>query len=167
MASCCNEWEHVFDVEGGAVAVNEGVVRHDYDVVTGFWQSTALILIAAAISIAIVIVVVLTNEYLAILAFACPPLFIWMTSGAVTKVERTEAAFLFSTECAKDQVVLLSDVVCVAYSSRPACGRARPGAVRIETSNQRSSGCGKKSFEFQLEDVDAFVRENFRRVTSN
>ena len=40
MASCCNEWEHVFDVKGGAVAVNEGVVRHDYDVVTGFWQST-------------------------------------------------------------------------------------------------------------------------------
>lgn len=83
-------------------------------------------------------------------------------SATVTAVERLDKAFVISSGCDQGWPLPIKEIVRVGVVAMPCRGPVR--TFRIETA--LPDPCyGKKVYEFDLEDVDAFVRENFSPFT--
>ena len=85
-----------------------------------------------------------------------PFVLIGFASATVTRVERTAKAFMIASGLNDAWQLAIADVV------RAGIVTAGPGRrFRMETS-ARDNCYGTKTYEFDLEDVDAFIQENFQ-----
>ena len=143
------------DVEGGAFVVIEGVQR-EYKLRETVWRPSVLLGLALAIGVIIALLVYLLHSYWPLVFIWAPFVLIGIASATVTRVERKAKTFMISSGLNDAWQLEIADVV------RAGIVTAGPGRrFRIETS-ARDNCYGTKNYEFDLEDVDAFVQENFQ-----
>ena len=143
------------DVEGGAFVVVEGVVR-DYKLRETFWRPSVLLGLALGLGVIIALLVYLLHSYWPLVFVWAPFVLIGIASATVTRVERVAKAFMIASGLNDAWQLAIADVV------RAGIVTAGPGRrFRMETS-ARDNCYGTKNYEFDLEDVDAFVQENFQ-----
>jgi len=152
----CHRWETTpMDVAGGAFVVVEGVQR-EYKLRETFWRPSVLLGLALAIGVIIALLVYLLHSYWPLVFIWAPFVLIGIASATVTRVERTAKAFMIASGLNDAWQLAIADVV------RAGIVAAGPGRrFRMETS-ARDNCYGTKNYEFDLEDVDAFVQENFQ-----
>ena len=152
----CHRWETVpMDVEGGAFVVVEGIQR-EYKLRETLWRPSVLLGLALAIGVILALLVYLLHSYWPLVFIWAPFVLIGIASATVTRVRRTAKAFMISSGLNDAWQLAIADVV------RAGIVAAGPGRrFRIETS-ARDNCYGTKNYEFDLEDVDAFVQENFQ-----
>ena len=152
----CHRWETVpMDVEGGAFVVVEGVQR-EYKLRETVWRPSVLLGLALGLGVIIALLVYLLGTYWPLIFIWAPFVLIGFASATVTRVERTAKAFMIASGLNDAWQLAIADVV------RAGIVTAGPGRrFRMETS-ARDNCYGTKNYEFDLEDVDAFVQENFQ-----
>ena len=143
------------DVEGGAFVVVEGIQR-EYKLKATVWRPSVLLGLALAIGVILALLVYLLHSYWPLVFIWAPFVLIGIASATVTRVERTAKAFMISSGLNYAWQLAIADVV------RAGIVTAGPGRrFRIETS-ARDNCYGTKNYEFDVEDVDTFIEENFQ-----
>ena len=143
------------DVEGGAFVVVEGVQR-EYKLRETFWRPSVLLGLALAIGVILALLVYLLHSYWPLIFIWAPFVLIEIASATVTRVERTAKAFMIASGLNDAWQLAIADVVRAGIVTK---GPYR--VFRMETS-ARDNCYGTKNYEFDLEDVDTFIEENFQ-----
>jgi hypothetical protein len=151
------------DVAGGAFVIVEGdnwphVQVREYELRKTVWRPSVLLGLALAIGIAIALLVYFLDTYWPLVFIWAPFVLIGIASATVTRVERTAKAFMISSGLNDAWQLAIKDVVRAGIVTAGPWRR-----FRMETS-ARDNCYGTKNYEFDLEDVDTFIEENFAPV---
>jgi len=145
----------------GAWVVNEGVVQ-TYALRRSFWTPAVLCATAVVLAAGVVAAIVGSGTLYPLIVAWVPFALVGKASATVTAVERLDKAFVISSGCDQGWPLPIKEIVRVGVVAMPCRGPVR--TFRIETA--LPDPCyGKKVYEFDLEDVDAFVRKNFSPFT--
>lgn len=153
-------WEtSPMDVEGGAFVVVEGVQR-EYKLRDTFLGPKFLCVAALFVGVVIGLLIYLLRTYLPLIFIWVPFVLIGVASATVTRVERTARTFMISSGLNDAWQLAIADVVRAGVVKNE-CRLSKARTFRLETS-ARDNCYGTKNYEFDLEDVNTFVQENFR-----
>eukprot|EP00629_Pelagomonadales_sp_RCC1024_P012968 CAMPEP_0119286782 /NCGR_PEP_ID=MMETSP1329-20130426/34456_1 /TAXON_ID=114041 /ORGANISM="Genus nov. species nov., Strain RCC1024" /LENGTH=178 /DNA_ID=CAMNT_0007287527 /DNA_START=142 /DNA_END=675 /DNA_ORIENTATION=- len=172
-APCCDDYDRVLDVAGGKYVARIGDEAAFFPYEFGLKRPPigpkGLCLLALFCILLFILIPALTCVFAdcAQMRSRVPWYMIWLpffligqASVQVTRVSRDSHCFFIAQGWNEGWQVPLSSVVAVGVG-RTVCCRTRPNVVCVLTNVADDMCCGKKSYEFELLDAEAFIADNF------